>query len=147
MGVVDLSEPRSSLCGGIIVCIKPKAVWLSSASSSQGTWAQETSHLSLVYVLFPLQHPWGRFDPPTQDFQLWLREVLCNRFTKLWTAKPPALMYGVMEWGRGGVAICGGCLLAKLVCLEESLTCVKASMGLDSTTCTKRWTGGKYLKE
>jgi len=39
--------------------------------------------------------------------------------------------------GVGGVAVCGGCLLAKLVCLEESLTCVKASTGLDSTTYTK----------
>jgi len=44
-------------------------------------------------------------------------------------------------WGGGGVAgiarVRGG-LLAKLVCRKESLTCVKASTGLDSMTCTKR---------
>jgi len=55
-------------------------------------------------------------------------------------------MYGVL--GKvGDVIVWGGCLLAKLVCRKESLTCVKASTGLDSTTCTKSELGGEYLKE
>jgi len=43
-------------------------------------------------------------------------------------------------WGGGGVvgiARVQSGLLAKLICRKVSLTCVKASTGLDSTTCTK----------
>ena len=48
------------------------------------------------------------------------------------------VMTSLCVWGGGGVAGVWSGRLAKLVCQKESLTCVKASTGLDSTTCTKR---------
>jgi len=48
------------------------------------------------------------------------------------------IMTSLCVWGGGGVAGVWSGRLAKLVCRKKSLTCVKASTGLDSMTCTKR---------